>query len=63
MAKILYINERLKEAGITGHELARRMNISYVRANAITKSQTLRVDTLAAVANATNIDIRDFFRP
>ena len=59
---ILRLKEILKEKGITGKELAEKINISVTGMSNIVKGQSLpREEVLLQIAETLNVDLRELF--
>ncbi len=59
---ILRLKELLKEKGITGKELAERVDLSITGMSNIVKGESIpKPDTLTSIAKELDVDIRDLF--
>ena len=62
MVNILRLKETLKEKGVTGKELAQRLEMTETSISRMLNGlQYPKIETLLNIANALNVDIRDLF--
>ena len=64
MENILRLKEILKEKGVTGKELAQRLEMTETSISRMLNGlQYPKIETLLNIANALDVDIRDLFEP